>query len=206
MSPTSCHVLVAPWGTIEADCLAHMLREAGMVAVERATDETAACVLAPPRCMPLSEYYPFSVDRADLPTLLVTSRFDARAIALAQVTGAVGVLTWENDAYSLIEAVVTLAAGEDLPRSRRQTSRGPSDPCARMTERERDVLGLVAIGHRDDEIAGRLGISSHTVRTHLQHAMTKLEVTHRRAAAAIVHASPIMRAHSTSLALVEGTA
>ncbi len=59
----------------------------------------------------------------------------------------------------------------------------PGDACppddARLTPRELDVLRLVVEGRRDREIAERLGITVHTVHTHLKHLFVKLHVTNR---------------------------
>jgi PAS domain S-box-containing protein len=43
-----------------------------------------------------------------------------------------------------------------------------------LTQRERDVLRLLAAGHDTAEMAGRLGISATTVRNHIQHLLEKL--------------------------------
>jgi DNA-binding CsgD family transcriptional regulator len=53
-----------------------------------------------------------------------------------------------------------------------------------LTEREREVLGLVAQGLTNREVARRLFVSSATVRTHLEHAYEKLGVRTRAAAVA----------------------
>ena len=58
--------------------------------------------------------------------------------------------------------------------------RGP-----RLTERERDVLRLLADGHAHEEIGKRLFISPETVRTHVRKAMTKLEADTRTQAVAV---------------------
>ncbi len=55
----------------------------------------------------------------------------------------------------------------------------------RLTPRERDVLRLLADGHRRDSIARRLGLSPNTVRTHVGSIMEKLEVHSQVAAAAV---------------------
>jgi DNA-binding CsgD family transcriptional regulator len=52
-----------------------------------------------------------------------------------------------------------------------------------LTVQERRVLRLVAAGHSNAEIAGRIGVAPCTVRKHLEHAFPKLGVTNRLAAA-----------------------
>ncbi|MFI5915548.1 response regulator [Dactylosporangium sp. NPDC051541] len=54
-----------------------------------------------------------------------------------------------------------------------------------LTEREREVVGLVATGMSNDEIAARLFVSPHTAKTHVNRAMTKLGV-HDRAQLVVV--------------------
>ena len=54
-----------------------------------------------------------------------------------------------------------------------------------LTNREREILGLVATGLRTDEIAGRLGLSPETVKSHIHNAMMKLRAHTRSQAVAI---------------------
>jgi DNA-binding NarL/FixJ family response regulator len=51
--------------------------------------------------------------------------------------------------------------------------------CLRLTTREQAVLGLLAAGQSNREIADALGISDGTVKIHVRHLFTKLEVTSR---------------------------
>jgi len=54
-----------------------------------------------------------------------------------------------------------------------------------LTHREREVLGLLAEGHSDQEIANALGISYRTVTSHVRNILDKLDVTSRTAAATL---------------------
>ena len=56
---------------------------------------------------------------------------------------------------------------------------------ARLTDRERQILGLIAGGANNESMAGSLGISPHTVRTHVQNLLGKLGADSRLAAAAL---------------------
>jgi DNA-binding NarL/FixJ family response regulator len=59
-----------------------------------------------------------------------------------------------------------------------------SEPARVLTARERDVLRLVAEGHTNREIGGRLFISEKTVSVHVSNAMAKLGALSRYEAAA----------------------
>jgi DNA-binding CsgD family transcriptional regulator len=55
-----------------------------------------------------------------------------------------------------------------------------------LTERERDVVGLIALGFETPELATQLSISEHTVRTHVRNAMGKLGARTRAHLVALV--------------------
>ncbi|WP_433005475.1 LuxR C-terminal-related transcriptional regulator [Kribbella sp. CA-294648] len=72
--------------------------------------------------------------------------------------------------------------------------RGDSDPLAALTERERQVLELMAEGLTNSGIARRLFLSERTVEAHVRHVFTKLalpesEDGHRRVLAVLTHLS-----------------
>ncbi len=67
---------------------------------------------------------------------------------------------------------------------------GASAVLARLTEREREVLRLLADGLDTREIAGRLTLSRATVRNHVQHILNKLEVHSRLEAVALALRHP----------------
>lgn len=66
------------------------------------------------------------------------------------------------------------------------------DPMARLTDKEREVLELVAQGYSNDRIARRLAVTARTVETHTGHIFNKLDLeadpaTHRRVLAVLTH-------------------
>jgi DNA-binding NarL/FixJ family response regulator len=108
--------------------------------------------------------------------------------------GAAGYLLKDIAPGELIEAVLAAGRGEpripasmagrllqDLAGGGRE--REP-DPLGTLSEREREVLALLAEGLRNREIAERLVISEATVKTHVRHVLEKLHFRNRAEAAA----------------------
>ena len=85
-------------------------------------------------------------------------------------------------------AISPTMAGQMLDEFRRlsQLDQGERDePNVDLTQREQEVLGLVAQGMSDKQIAEELSISIHTVKSHLRNILSKLQVNSRREAARI---------------------
>jgi DNA-binding NarL/FixJ family response regulator len=79
-----------------------------------------------------------------------------------------------------------LGAAPDLARLQRPRA-SDNRPGHGLTDREREVLTLVAAGKTNRQIARRLGISEHTVARHLSNIYDKLGVPSRTAASAFAH-------------------
>jgi DNA-binding NarL/FixJ family response regulator len=86
-------------------------------------------------------------------------------------------LPYMADAHSVLSALRDVRAATGT--ATHEVSRGDIELLHALTKRERSVLRLLAEGLEPDEIAERLSISRHTVRTHLQNLYRKLGL-HRR--------------------------
>jgi DNA-binding NarL/FixJ family response regulator len=135
--------------------------------------------------------------RPDLPVLAITTFDDDEALAGMLRAGAAGFVLKGVPAEELHRAVRTVAGGgawldpavtgRVLAVYRDAPAPSPATPAlGQLTEREREVLTLVAQGFTNGEIAGRLFIGEGTVKTHINHLFTKLDLRDR--AAAIVFA------------------
>jgi len=134
------------------------------------------------------------------PKVIVLTTFDLdQYVYEALRAGAVGFLLKDTPPPELIQAVRTVADGNAI-LSPAVTSRlisrftGPerdlSDERARvdsLTDRERDVLRLLADGRSNAEIAAKLFMSEGTVKVHVSHVLAKLDVGNRVQAAILAH-------------------
>lgn len=126
--------------------------------------------------------------------------------------GASGFLLKNADPNELIEAVrsvyagnallapeVTLRvisrlAGDHQPRARPR-DRTTERTLASLTERERDVLILMAQGHSNHEIAGELVLGASTVKTHVSHILAKTASRDRVQAVVFAHRAGLAGPH-----------
>jgi len=98
--------------------------------------------------------------------------------------GAHGYISKEASPEELMRAIETVYAGEPFfsPEIARAalnqlvSSGGQKDPFAQLTEREREVLTLIASGRSNKEIAMRLGIGVRTIETHRERIMRRLGI------------------------------
>ncbi len=96
--------------------------------------------------------------------------------------GALGYVLKEAADDELVEAVRRAAAGESYLNPRlgaRIASEPPPGPPDDLSEREVDVLRLIALGHTNAEIAEQLYLSVRTVETHRSHIQQKLRLSTR---------------------------
>ena len=124
--------------------------------------------------------------------VLLTSFDDSRQILAAIQAGALSCLLKDIDADGLADAIRRTARGEAVlhPRVAARLMdalrRGPSpgsEVLESLSQREREVLALIAEGLSNQAIAERLGIGEKTVKTHVSNVLGKLNVSDRTQAA-----------------------
>jgi len=141
---------------------------------------------------------------ADVHVLVLTTFGLDEYIFDALRAGAAGFLVKDTDAGELIRAVRVIASGDGLlsPGVTRTLiaefalrARSPAPPpgLAELTAREREVVGLVASGLSNEDIAHRIYVSQSTVKTHVARSMTKLGARDRAQLVVIAYESGLVR-------------
>jgi len=126
--------------------------------------------------------------------LVLTSFADDEKVFSAVKGGALGYLMKDSSPSQLLHAIRAVHRGEPsmdaaiaqkLLRELHRTAQHPSPPPGKeqLTEREVEVLKLVAQGLPNKEIADRLVVSERTVRTHVGNILGKLHLANRTQAA-----------------------
>jgi DNA-binding NarL/FixJ family response regulator len=130
-------------------------------------------------------------DVADPACVLILTTYDVDEYVFAALrAGACGFLLKHTSPEELVQAIRMVASGEGLiaPAVTRRliaefarTPAAPQPPreLERLTEREREVLALVAQGKSNAEIAKQLVVGATTVKTHVGRVLTKLGLRDR---------------------------
>jgi len=118
-------------------------------------------------------------DAPDTAIVVLTMQDDPGFARQALQSGALGFVLKEAADEELLEAIQLAAAGETYlnPRLGARLAAQPPAPAGPpddLTERELDVLRLIAMGHTNAEIADQLYLSTRTVETHRAHIQRKL--------------------------------
>jgi DNA-binding NarL/FixJ family response regulator len=130
-------------------------------------------------------------DLAGVRVIILTTFESDEYVYQAIRAGASGFLVKDSEPAELIQAVRVVARGDALLSpsvtrklitdlaSRPDSPRATGRELDSLTEREREVMTLVAAGLSNDEIAGQLYVSPLTSKTHVSRIMTKLDARDR---------------------------
>jgi two-component system, NarL family, response regulator NreC len=116
--------------------------------------------------------------------VVLTMQEDPAFAREALRAGARGYVLKHSAGAELVQAIRAAAGGgtwlnPDLGARMAATPDGPVGALAELTDRELDVLRLIALGHTNNEIAEQLFLSVRTVETHRAHIQQKLGVSTR---------------------------
>jgi len=137
--------------------------------------------------------------------IILTTFEEDEYIFTAIQAGASGFLVKDTEPEDLVDAIRVVARGDALlsPGVTRRliariAGRGPAQPVdtsalSVLTEREREVLGLVASGMSNDQIGAALYISPITAKTHINRTMAKLGARDRAQLVIIAYETGLVR-------------
>lgn len=134
-------------------------------------------------------------DRPETKVIMLTSYADDEAVYGSIMAGASGYLLKQTRGQSLAEAIERVAAGESLLdpgitdkvlARMRQLAAGETDELASLSPQERRILGLIAEGKTNKEIAEEVFLSDKTVKNYVSSILSKLNLRRRSEAAAFI--------------------
>jgi FixJ family two-component response regulator len=111
----------------------------------------------------------------DQPVIMLTGHGTVEMCRRAFKAGAAEFLEKPVDDEALIEALQLAVRQHVRSRQRHQADRAARERYAQLSEREREVLGLIVEGLTNKEIGRALDLSPRTVETHRSHLFAKLE-------------------------------
>jgi NarL family two-component system response regulator LiaR len=122
--------------------------------------------------------------------LVLTSYKEEELVQRALRAGAIGYLLKDIQADELAEAIRLANAGQstlspEAAQALIHAASQPLQPGYDLSDREREVLGLMVKGMNNSEIARQLVVSLSTIKHHVSHILSKLGVTNRAEAVAL---------------------
>ena len=132
------------------------------------------------------------------PAVIILTTFDNDSDILRAIeAGAAGYLLKDVSPDTIVDAIQSAARGEMVlaPELATRVMRGMRNPAPRLTERELEVLQHLATGSSNKQIAKALFVSEATIKSHLVHIFTKLDVDSRARAIHVATRAGILRPH-----------
>ena len=161
--------------------------EEALSLVREVAPEVVLMDLSMPKLDGIAATRALSVDAPDVRVVVLTSFSDRDRILQAIDAGAVGYLLKDAEPHEVLAGIRAAAMG-DSPLHPKAASavlnaRADRQATPALSDREREVLGLVAAGLTNPRIADRLAISHKTVKAHLTNIFRQIGVSDRTQAA-----------------------
>jgi DNA-binding NarL/FixJ family response regulator len=169
--------------------------ENGSVAIERAAELQPDVILMDlhmPVVNGIEATAEIKATSPNIAILVLTMLEDDDSVFAAMRAGASGYLLKGAEKDEIVRAIQAVYAGEAIfgpgiaqrvmgyfRAQGDQTGLDPASAFPQLTERERELLGLIAAGHDNSQIADELVLSRKTVRNHISNIFSKLQVAHR---------------------------
>jgi DNA-binding NarL/FixJ family response regulator len=128
-------------------------------------------------------------EHPEVKVLLIAAELDVQLVVTAVRAGVLGVVEKTSGTTTVLRAIKAAVAGEGivpramLPEVFRELAgirhQAAASPLNRLSAREREVLALLSQGMGNASIGSALRISPHTVRTHIQNILEKLDMHSR---------------------------
>lgn len=112
----------------------------------------------------------------DVKVILLTMYVDADTVRHATHAGVAGILSKKISKKELVAAIEAVMANEMYFSEDVSLTAPNEEEIEPLTDREKEVLGLLALGHSYKMIAANFGISYYTVNSHVKHIYKKLHV------------------------------
>jgi DNA-binding NarL/FixJ family response regulator len=162
-------------------------REAVEQAVARRPDVVVMDLHMPGELNGVAATRELTLRAADVRVLVLTMSDDDESVLAAMRAGASGYVLKDAEQHDVVRSIVAVARGDvvfgpAVAQRMRTFLAGeapPTSPFPQLTEREAEVLDLVAAGHDNQAIARRLGVASKTVRNTVSNIFLKLQVADR---------------------------
>ncbi|MDQ3720358.1 MAG: response regulator transcription factor [Actinomycetota bacterium] len=123
--------------------------------------------------------------RSGAPIVVFTSNGGARLLKRALDAGVKGYVRKDSPPDDLVRAVEDAYAGRTFVDPEASSSLVTGEAERSLSARQREILQMLADGMQTEAVAGQLGLSTETVRTHTKRILAKLEASTRTQAVAI---------------------
>ncbi|MEE2901333.1 MAG: response regulator transcription factor [Myxococcota bacterium] len=172
-----------------------MSGESALEEVERTKPEVILCDLGLPQMSGIDVTREVKKKHPEIEILIFTIFDEEEKVTEAITAGAAGYLLKGAPVEKIVEGIKDVKAGgaviqpnlarallklvKDGAEYANRFGAGPGEVVSVLTERENEILQIIAKGLSNNEAAKVLGLSKATIRTHLEHIYEKLDVTNR---------------------------